>query len=631
MNNQEANVFHTVSHAEYHEPFLRRVLAKYAASVEGRPEAADDILTDDRAFHRAAHNYKQVVTHFFTCKLETWIISFLRPTLGLQHISGSIEFGTTRGAIHAHLLGILESTAREWIDKLLATYATSISDALTDLDDGIRAMYVEQEGCQDPLDRSGKTPAETMQARVDWCNAAPDRKHLIETYNKAFEDAGRTASVAIGDVLEREFGMTAFHPGQSPEEWLRPGGKASMGYRSSFEGMLSRQHVLDTQELRKFKFDREMDLYPRLVNVVNNAFCHACSNYCWKETKLSVLFDPSVHSANDPTKYTRASNGLQYIVKSTWECRFGFGRKQLFDPSGESNLTEGMPPLFDPVIEFDRNKMPIYRAPRNHPRVLQQPTSVYYYIVLSNNKTYNVVVNERQEDYATFANNQMDAGTTGLEQFSGSDAMTNYACSYECKGHASSESWSQTLLQISNEYVSDGRGSQNLRCVVAKFMNEISKARSVPKDEACYCLAGGLLTYNDMPVKKCAVNNIELDDILPADSEVDSSDKKFTWVRILRAYNVRPDDLDHINLYIFASCKYLKGPPVVPQFFGFKNAATWPLNEEYAMWMMRLFCPFRGSMDSLKVDGTYARALELYMWDPRFPKKYAVEIEHRKR
>jgi hypothetical protein len=36
-------------------------------------------------------------------------------------------------------------------------------------------------------------------------------------------------------------------------------------------------------------------------------------------------------------------------------------------------------------------------------------------------------------------------------------------------------------------------------------------------------------------------------------------------------------------------------------------------------------------MDSLKVDGTYARALELYMWDPRFPKKYAVEIEHRKR
>ena len=144
---------------------------------------------------------KQVVTHFFTCKLETWIISFLRPTLGLQHISGSIEFGTTRGAIHAHLLGILESTAREWVDKLLATYATSVSDALTELDDGIRAMYVEQEGCQDPLDRSGKTPAETMQARIDWCNAVPARKPLIETHNKAFEDAGRTASVAIGDVL----------------------------------------------------------------------------------------------------------------------------------------------------------------------------------------------------------------------------------------------------------------------------------------------------------------------------------------------------------------------------------------------------------------------------------------------
>jgi hypothetical protein len=456
VNDQEANLFHTVSRSEFHD-----------AMVEGHEEAATKILTEDLPFHRAAHNYKQVVTHFFKCILETWIVSYLRPVLGLKNICRSIEFGTTRDSIHAHLLGIIESTAREWVDKLLATYATQVSEAVTKLDDGIHSHYIEEEGHRNPLDKSGRTPAEAMQACIDWCDATPSRKHLIEEYNQAFETAGRTAGESITDVLERKFGLSASHPGQAPQEWVRPGGKADMGYRSSFQGMLSRQDVLASQELRKFKFEREMHLYQRLVNVINTAFSHVCSNYCWKEVKQSVLYDPSLHRADDPTRF-QSGNGVEYVIKTKRDCRFGFGCKQRFDPSGESNLTEGMPPRFDPAIEFDRNKMPMFFGRCNHPRVLQQPVAAYHWgcnadmrHCLTNNRTYRRTVLENGQNYASFTNNLMDAGVTGLEQFSGSDCITCYICGYECKGHASSDSWNKTLFDITNEYVTSNRGDTN--------------------------------------------------------------------------------------------------------------------------------------------------------------------------
>jgi hypothetical protein len=39
-----------------------------------------------------------------------------------------------------------------------------------------------------------------------------------------------------------------------------------------------------------------------------------------------------------------------------YECRFGFGRKQRYDPSGQSKLTLGMEPVFQAEIYMDGNQ-----------------------------------------------------------------------------------------------------------------------------------------------------------------------------------------------------------------------------------------------------------------------------------
>ena len=94
INGAMPNLFHTVSHAEFHDPFLRHLMAKYVSPIVNDSDIGMAILTDDSKYHHAIYDYKHVVMHFLAAKLETWIMTFLSPVLGLQHILGSTEFGT---------------------------------------------------------------------------------------------------------------------------------------------------------------------------------------------------------------------------------------------------------------------------------------------------------------------------------------------------------------------------------------------------------------------------------------------------------------------------------------------------------------------------------------------------------
>jgi hypothetical protein len=104
VNNQEVRAFHTGSMAEYHDPFLRRVLGKYVAKVESEA-AGVAVVENDTDFHKAVSNYKQVVTHYFACKTETLMAIFLAPVIGLTDIMLRYEFSKSRGAIHFHGFG----------------------------------------------------------------------------------------------------------------------------------------------------------------------------------------------------------------------------------------------------------------------------------------------------------------------------------------------------------------------------------------------------------------------------------------------------------------------------------------------------------------------------------------------
>jgi hypothetical protein len=64
--------------------------------------------------------------------------------------------------------------------------------------------------------------------------------------------------------------------------------------------MMTKQDVLDRKELQLFKFEREKELYDRHVNMTNHAWCHRCSNYCWKAQKIEVDYDEAnPEHAND--------------------------------------------------------------------------------------------------------------------------------------------------------------------------------------------------------------------------------------------------------------------------------------------------------------------------------------------
>ena len=94
--------------AEYHDPFLCRVLSKYVTKVVS-PDAGAQVFDDDKAFHEAMSKYKQVVTHYFQYRAQTRVLSLSAPVWGLIDWKMSTEWAKGRGAAHVHMLILEES------------------------------------------------------------------------------------------------------------------------------------------------------------------------------------------------------------------------------------------------------------------------------------------------------------------------------------------------------------------------------------------------------------------------------------------------------------------------------------------------------------------------------------------
>jgi hypothetical protein len=46
----------------------------------------------------------------------------------------------------------------------------------------------------------------------------------------------------------------------------------------------------------------------------------------------------------------------QFVKEPLYDCRFGFSKKQRYDPSIQGNLTLGMEPVFKANIKMDVNQ-----------------------------------------------------------------------------------------------------------------------------------------------------------------------------------------------------------------------------------------------------------------------------------
>jgi hypothetical protein len=227
FHKRQPNMFHTLSHSEFNDPHLRLLVARYVAVVEDNPELKHTIMSDKRAWAKSIHSYKTVVTHYFACKMELWLLFFVSPVYGLEHVNGVHDFGSSRGAIHAHMLGYLVGDTNDTIDAILENWAEK--------------AYFESVFCD---------------AAVD--NATDDDSDLVSsakaTLAEQLERFKQEASSQLDAIFTSEYGITAVHPGQAPSEMAKPAGRAAMGYHSVHHGMQTRREVLATNEIKSFKF-----------------------------------------------------------------------------------------------------------------------------------------------------------------------------------------------------------------------------------------------------------------------------------------------------------------------------------------------------------------------------------------
>jgi hypothetical protein len=522
------------------------------------------VETDVAAWHAAVTQYKNVVTHFFAYKTEQWHNRFLRNTLGVEEYQGVYEFAKMRGAMHYHSSASTQGDLDCRLDTVLATLCVEINHTLKKQEAG-----------------------EITQVA---CDAQKDK--LVGA-----------AAVELQELSALHLGMNAQHPGVAPDQWVAPAGVKGSGHREGGKGMLSRSDVRDEGVLRRFKFDEEGALQERLVKVVNVAFTHTCSEYCWRDTRLTAACEEAKHGPRDQLKphvvgFVRGSD--ERVIVKVSDCRMGFGCKLTYPRSG--CYTGGKPHQTQPTVEFDGNGVPRLVCPRNHPRVLQQSTHVYYWGANADmqrfftNRKSRQAFDERDDHgggtYEELTVRMAKAKVGGLEQTSGCVHVHGCTTGYKCKKKGGSKDWEVQFAMIGDDLAAD-RGDTPLRAMVGKAMNAIAKCRDRSKDEASFMLAGGKLTFSTLPVKTCSTSHVSTEEIK------EPNKAGWTYQSLKKKYEARPTDTEGSSLNFYTWCarhgtKATKPTDFTPRFMGMSVFHGLPVSEVFAEEQLQMYRPYKG-------------------------------------
>ena len=340
VKKKEMRYFITGSQAEYHDPFLRRVLHKYVSRVEGIVAGAL-ILESEEHWFKAVMCYKHIVTHFYALKNEQWYGHFLKYTLGVTDFQGRYEFTKARGAIHGHGSAASDSGLDKAMDMVLSDLAIQVYEAAKNLETGVI-----------------------------------NQKQFDATTN----DFADSAASRLTNLMERSIGISASLIGRPPEDWVAPAGRSEeSGHRCCTVGMLSKKLNMGTQVLRKFKFQHEHELFRRRLEITNTCLCHTCSTYCWRNCHVQSPYVPVLHDNNPGVVRivkNKDGNGHTAVMRCE-NCRMGYGYAKKYPQ--HNCRTGGKVAVRKPLLEFDQNGQPKLSVPRNHPRVLQEPIQVLHW------------------------------------------------------------------------------------------------------------------------------------------------------------------------------------------------------------------------------------------------------------
>ena len=634
--------FHTLSMAEYHDPFLRRVMGKYVAAVEGpwlhlnrpgnhRYRTRDEVLDNKVVYNAVMHDYKNVLTMFFAAKCEMWLGHFFRPVHGIQDFSSSKEFAKSRGMIHLHGVGYGSSESFSSLDAALCSAAKRINKLLVDLDACIGERYEELSVGTEPVDdpREEKDISQALKARVDFLERTEAGKAVAQTYAASVSEAEKELENALVRLMEQDFGLSANHAGVAPASWRSTSsGRTDLGFRMGDpDQMVSRQATLDKGELRQPKFEREHCLCERKVNMQNHCFNHFCSDYCWYTDKRLETWLPE-HEAgkNGIDEVITCKDGSKRSVLFVRCCRMGFGDKR--DEVGpDGDRTGGIEALPHARIEFDKNQQLRFVASRNNPTVLQEPLACFHWGANSDLQFFLVrgLADAEEADndlgegetYEDFLKNLLTSRHSGLDNYTSANTSIRYTLGYSCKGAKNSKDWDKMLNNVV-ESLSVIKADATFQNIVHKFGYQVLKSRDVPRDEATYVLSGGQYVYSTTGVVKMSLSSVSI--VALANK---SDDDLSNFQTIYKKYKERPVNLEGVNFYLFVSAM---NQGKAPLFLGYPSQPTWPLTEEYAKCQLFLFKPHRCNMDALKVNGKFVDALLEYLPHPDYPKPTWAEI-----
>jgi hypothetical protein len=617
IHDRVPNFFITNSLADHHEYHLRLVLHNYLLQIHDNCSDSsyclaieDSVLNSDNAFSKAAHTYKNVVTHYFASKVEVWYALVLYPLLGIDLAMLVHEFQTSRGAIHCHVSGY-SSHEESWqqINDELFKYSITLHDALVDLDVFLQITASEDELRDLQLDcaKGGMTRRKRFLERTN------EGKERWRDFLATLKEAETVLDSSIGHVLETEYGYSAMHHGLPPQHWVKPGGQPGQNYRSSTRGMLSSKDVLEARELKHLKLQREDDPLLRRINLTNHCLTHKCSDYCWKLTVTYEKYNPGVHSQEQLDTCSLVDEDGQIIIKvETKECRMGFGYALRKDFSGEKNLTGGAEFRAQPAIVFDRNQMPKFLPRRNHPRLINHPHSALYFG--ANNDIQPILINSSSmrtmehfdndpDQYAYFFRNMNILARGGLEHHNGLYTVLKYMTGYQCKGGKSTQAWETAMHSLTTAYCSNlDNEHKSLRSLIGKHMHDLPKSISISRDQSQFLLGGGMLKRTSIgQIRRCSVSSEFLESF--GDDENKTS---FNWRNICHHYKNRNATLSNISLYRFCCCHWPYDSQQKPvQFFGFHDQATWPLDDAYSKWILTIYYPWLHTPEELQLP-TYA-------------------------
>ena len=316
---------------------------------------------------------------------------------------------------------------------------------------------------------------------------------------------------------------------------------------------------------------------------------------------MSVEYNENNHKKEAKSIFTDKNGVVRVNVKCN-HCRMKFGIFLRFDKSGENNITRGKERVVYPHIEFDDNGQQRFVGKQNHPRVLQEPYAFPYYGANNDIQKFLINVTDDVEfdnpDYlAEKLQNIGAVGKIGLERFSGADIGIDYSTKYFTKGGMNSDSWNVSQRSMASDYCKKKKEMNEarkptIRAIISKSMYEVTNQMSITRDQSIYICASGRLVRNSFGTpSKCSVNELPIKDIETkkddvgvdvGDNEVKSGNS-FTWKKVLDQYKKRPASDNNLNLNNFVVFKWKPKKETIPQFFGFNNTPSWPLNENYSM------------------------------------------------